>query len=356
MQTWGTTEAAFVAERKTAWDKLDGIVLEVQRRGVRKLGAADVAALPALYLEICADLSRAQAATYGEALVDYLQGLTAAAHAIMYGGHAKAGWGGGAVARRAVAAVLESFPQAVRRHRGAMLVSFLLFFVPLFGGLFATLADPSFATRVAPESMLRPLVHAYREGFDAGRGAGMDAAMAGFYVNNNVGIALRCFATGLAFGAGSAFYLVQNGLATGAIAGYVTAHGAGGNIFTFIVSHGSLELGAIVLAGGAGLAIGWSLVVPGGRTRLGSLQATARSVTPIVLGAATMLFMAAAVEGFWSASVVPAAAKRTAGAVVFVLLVAYFVFAGRPIRARRARASGGATGGRVPSAEPAPWT
>ena len=45
--------------------------------------------------------------------------------------------------------------------------------------------------------------------------------MAGFYVNNNVGIALRCFATGLAFGLGSAFYLVENGLATGAIMGYV---------------------------------------------------------------------------------------------------------------------------------------
>lgn len=339
MQTWGATEGAFVAERKPAWDKLDGIVLDVQRRGVRKLAPGDVAALPALYLEVCADLSRAQAAIYGEALVDYLQGLTAAAHAILYGSHAKAGWGGGALAGRAMAAVFDSFPQAVRRHRGAILVSFLLFFLPMFGGLFASLADPSFAMRIAPESMLRPLVHAYRQGFDASRGAGMDAAMAGFYVNNNVGIALRCFATGLAFGAGSAFYLVQNGLSTGAIVGYVAAHGAGGNILTFIVSHGSLELGAIVLAGGAGLSLGWSLVVPGGRTRLGSLQATARSVTPIVLGAATMLFMAAAVEGFWSASVLPAIVKRTTGGVVFVLLVAYFAFAGRATRAKRARAS-----------------
>ena len=76
--------------------------------------------------------------------------------------------------------------------------------------------------------------------------------MAGFYVNNNVGIALRCFATGLFFGVGSAFYLVENGLATGAIMGYVASHGAGDNILTFVVGHGSLELGAIVLAGGAG--------------------------------------------------------------------------------------------------------
>src|SRR6201999_2932942 len=99
------------------------------------------------------DLSRAQAAIYGEALVDYLQGLTAAAHAILYGSYARAGWGSGAMAARAFAAVFESFPQAVRRHRGAVLVAFLLFFVPMFGGLFAAIADPSFATRIAPESM-----------------------------------------------------------------------------------------------------------------------------------------------------------------------------------------------------------
>ena len=126
--------------------------------------------------------------------------------------------------------------------------------------------------RIVPESQLRPLAEAYRQGFEAGRGAGLDAAMAGFYVNNNVGIALRCFATGLFLGIGSAFYLVENGLATGAIMGYVAAHGGGANILTFVVGHGSLELGAIVLAGGAGLSLGWSIVAPGELSRVASLQ------------------------------------------------------------------------------------
>jgi uncharacterized membrane protein SpoIIM required for sporulation len=173
------------------------------------------------------------------------------------------------------------------------------------------------------------LTEAYRQGFESGRGAGIDAAMAGFYVDNNVGIALRCFATGLAFGLGSAFYLVENGLATGAILGYVAAHGAGANIMTFVIGHGSLELGAIVLAGGAGLALGWSVVAPGSRTRVASLQATARSVVVIVLGAAVMLLMAAAIEGFWSASSAAAVVKRTVGAAMFVAVGAYLALAGR---------------------------
>jgi uncharacterized membrane protein SpoIIM required for sporulation len=321
------TESAFVGRRQREWDRLDALARLVQSRGLRRVPPEELAQLSPLYRDVCADLSRAQAARYGAPLIDYLQGLTAAAHTVVYG-HARGRFnvvGQGSALRVA----LEAFPRAVRRHRLAMGIALLLFFLPFFGGLFATLADPSFALRIVPEAQLRPLVEAYKEGFAAGRGAGADALMAGFYVNNNVGIALRCFATGLTFGAGSAFYLVENGLATGAIMGYVAAKGAGGNILTFVVGHGSLELGAIVLAGGAGLALGWSIVSPGDRTRLASLQAAARSVVVIVFGAAVMLFMAAAVEGFWSSSSLPDVVKRSVGVFMFVIVTAYLTFAGR---------------------------
>ncbi len=170
---------------------------------------------------------------------------------------------------------------------------------------------------------------AYAKGFDAGRDAATDTMMAGFYVNNNVGIALRCFALGIFFGLGSAFYLVQNGLFIGSVLGFVTARGAGLNILTFIVGHGSLELGAIVLAGGAGLAMGWSIVAPGDKTRLASLQAVSRDVMTIVFGAAVMLLMAASIEGFWSGSSIPSGVKRAVGATLFVLVMGYLLVAGR---------------------------
>lgn len=322
------TERAFAGRRQRDWDKLDALVRTAQARGLRRLLPEDIAQLSPLYRDVCADLSRAEAARYSAPLIDYLQGLAAAAHGVLYG-HSKGRWAVAGGRKASLRVAIEAFPRAVRRHKGAMLLAFLLFFVPFFGGLFATLADPSFAVRIVPEGQLRPLVDAYKEGFDSGRAAGLDALMAGFYVNNNVGIALRCFATGLFFGVGSAFYLVQNGLSTGAIMGYVGAHGAGDNILTFVVGHGSLELGAIVLAGGAGMTLGWSIVAPGDKTRIASLQATAKSVVIIVFGAAVMLFMAAAVEGFWSSSSLPAVVKRTVGAVMFLLVMAYIVFAGR---------------------------
>jgi uncharacterized membrane protein SpoIIM required for sporulation len=343
--SWSTpapTEVAFVGLRQREWDELDAVLRAARDRGLRRLSPDQVARFSPLYRDVCADLSRAQAAAYSGPLIDYLQGLTAAAHTVLYGRQFHAQRPEGRTRGSLLRVALEAFPRAVRRHKVAMFIALLLFFVPFVGGLFATLANPTFAARVVPEAQLRPLVEAYRQGFGSGRGAGLDAEMAGFYVDNNVGIALRCFATGLAFGLGSAFYLVENGLTTGAIVGYVTAHGAGDNIFTFVVGHSSIELGAIVLSGGAGLALGWSIVMPGERTRVASLQRAAGSLVTVVFGAAGMLLLAAAVEGFWSASGVHATVKRVVGGVMLAVVVAYIGLAGRGA----AGAAGGEEGAR----------
>lgn len=320
------TERAFADRRRGEWEELDALTVEA-RRGLRKLPPNDVVRMSPLYRSVCADLAAAQAARYSAPLVDYLLGLTAAAHTVMYGPHARARDDArkGGVRR----AWLTLFPRAVRRFKREMLLAAALFFVPFALGCLLTLRDPSFAFRVVPEAMLRPLTEAYAKGFAGGREAGEGALMAGFYVYNNVGIALRCFALGIFGGLGSAFYLVQNGLSIGAVLGYVASQGAGENIVVFIVGHGSLELGAIVLAGGSGLSIGWSIVAPGELSRLASLQRRAREILVVVAGASVMLFMAAAIEAFWSGSSAPNEVKVIVGGTLFVLVVAYVLFAGR---------------------------
>ncbi|AKV04706.1 hypothetical protein AKJ09_11369 [Labilithrix luteola] len=318
------TERAFAERRRKDWDELDALARKAASTRLKKLPPEDIARLPPLYRNICADLAAAQAARYSAPLVDYLRSLTASAHAVLYDRD------GRTRTRSSVRnAWLYAFPRAVRARWRAMLLSTALFFVPLAIGAFFTLRDPSFAFHVAPEAMLRPLTEAYAHGFEHARGSGSDAMMAGFYVYNNVGIALRCFALGIFGGLGSAFYLVQNGLTIGATLGYVASQGAGANILTFIVGHGSLELGAIVISGGAGLSLGWSIVSPGPMTRLASLQKTAREIVVIVFGAAAMLLMAAGIEGFWSGSTITREVKVAVGATLFVLVLGYILFAGR---------------------------
>lgn len=321
------TERAFADRRRKSWDELDALSRKSTRRGLKTLDADDVANLPSLYRDVCADLAAAQAARYSAPLVDYLRGLTAATHTILYGPHARARSEGGAIRIRH--AWLVAFPRAIRKRWRAMLLAAGLFFIPLAIGVALTLRDPSFAFRIAPESMLRPLADAYAKGFDDGRDPGEGMMMAGFYVYNNVGIALRCFSLGIFGGLGSAFYLVQNGLSIGGILGYVASQGAGANIGTFIIGHGSLELGAIVIAGGAGLSLGWSVIAPGDLTRIASLQRAAREILVIVAGASVMLLMAAGIEAFWSASSTPREIKLAVGGTLFVAVLSYVLFAGR---------------------------
>ncbi|MCL2779803.1 MAG: stage II sporulation protein M [Polyangiaceae bacterium] len=324
------TEKAFVDRRTRDWEELDALTRKAHATRLRKLSSHEVARLPPLYRNVCADLAASQVARYSAPLVDYLRGLTASAHTLLY---APAGLSVRSTPQGMWRALRRgwfvSFPRAVRARWRSMTLAAGLFFIPLAIGAWLTLRDPAFAFRVTPEAMLRQLTEAYTHGFDAGRGAGESVMMAGFYINNNVGIALRCFALGVFGGLGSAFYLVQNGITIGATLGYVTSQGAGMNILTFIVGHSSLELGAIVLAGGSGLSLGWSVVSPGDRTRLASLQKRAREIIVIVFGAAAMLLMAAGIEGFWSASSAPRTVKFAVGTVLFVLVALYVTLAGR---------------------------
>ena len=330
------TESAFAARRQADWNRLDELTRLVSERGIGVLAPRQVVDLAPLYRNACADLSRARAARYSAPLTEYLQGLTAAAHAVVYGAYARDGESRlrGSQLRHA----LEAFPRAVRNRWKPITLAAVLFFAPLAFGMIATLRHPEFALKLVPGEMLQQLTEAYAKGFNDGRNVGTSTQMAGFYVNNNVGIALRCFALGIFGGIGSAFFLVDNGLSIGAILGYVASQGAGENILTFVVGHSSLELGAIVLSGGAGMSLGWSVVAPGDRTRLASLQTAAREVVVIVFGAAVMLLMAAGIEAYFSSSSLDATLKRTFVACVFLAVLNYMTFVGRRTPAHQAAA------------------
>jgi uncharacterized membrane protein SpoIIM required for sporulation len=319
-------EDAFVARRQAEWTELDRLLARVNATGdLRTLAPQEIARLAPLYRDLCADLARAEAARYGAPLLEYLHGLTASAHGLLYAAPPRAA----SAFRVRAGAWVSAFPRAFRAHGGAMALSAAFFFVPFAIAFVAARLHPEVAFRVVPEAMLRPLTESYAKGFAEGRDAGQGMMMAGFYIWNNVGIALRCFAMGIFGGLGSAFYLVTNGLMTGAIVGYVASQGAGANVFTFVTGHSTFELGAIVIAGGAGLMLGWAAVAPGERTRVASLQAAGKDAVVLVSGAAVMLCVAAGIEAYWSPSSIPSGIKRAVGLGLFVLLGLAMMILGR---------------------------
>jgi uncharacterized membrane protein SpoIIM required for sporulation len=310
----------FVAERQRDWDELERLLGE--RRRLDKLPPVSIARAAALYRAVCADLMRAQAAGYGPDVIALLDGLAARGHNVLYSAppyRLRAAWELLAV----------DFPRTLRRQWRFMALASALFVLPGLLGLFGARASRAFALHVLPEAAAEHMEKSYAEGFNKGRSEGQDTSMAGYYVYNNVGIAFRCFATGVLLGLGSAFFLVYNGLTIGAVMGLVGAAGHGMNILTFTCGHSPFELSAIVISGGAGMVLGYALVETGGLTRWGSVRRRARDLANLVLGAAFMLVIAAFIEGFWSPSSVPPPVKWAVAVVNCVLVGLYFTRAGK---------------------------
>jgi uncharacterized membrane protein SpoIIM required for sporulation len=314
------SQDAFVLDRQARWQQLDQILTVA--KAVHRLPPDQISAVGSLYRATCADLMRARGAGYSRELVGHLDALAARAHNALYRSEEYR-------LSRVWDLIARDFPRTVRESWRFMAAATAMFVVPLLIALAATLASPDVATEILPREQLEMLAQGYAEGFEGGRRESTDVGMAGFYVYNNVGISFRVFATGIFFGLGSAFFLVFNGVVIGATLGYVINAGAGRNILTFVMGHGSFELTAIVIAGAAGLRMGYALVRTGGLTRLGSLRAQGPALARLALGAALMLGVAALIEGFWSPSSVPYVVKWSVAGGLWLLVMVYLVAAGR---------------------------
>ena len=305
------------------WLKRSGEKRNKGSRGGPALEAMDV---PARYRELCQHLALARDRQYSADLIERLSNLALAGHQALYGAHTRG-------LERVWQFLRTGFPRAVRREVRFVALAALLFFGPLLTLTFAVPRHPEFAYVVVPARMLDSVQEMYGEATKAlgrKREADTDVAMFGFYIFNNVRIGFQTFAGGLAFGLGAIFYLLYNGVFIGAITGHIIHSGLAVNFFSFTSGHSAFELGAICLSGAAGLKLGFALLAPGRLRRAAALRAAAAQAVPLVVGLAGMLLIAAGIEAFWSPrTFLPPVAKYAVGAMLWLLLLLYFAFAGR---------------------------
>ena len=186
----------FIAKRHERWTELDRLLGD--GRQLHRHNGATISRVGSLYRSLCNDLMRSRSAGHTPDLVGYLNGLAARGHNALYGARPFQ-------LPQFFRSLFLDFPRAFRRNINFFWAALLLFAVPCAIGVFGALNSPDFASEVVPGGTLDQMADAYSKGFADGRSEGTDATMAGFYVYNNVGIAFRCFATGILFGAGQYF-------------------------------------------------------------------------------------------------------------------------------------------------------
>jgi uncharacterized membrane protein SpoIIM required for sporulation/uncharacterized RDD family membrane protein YckC len=321
----GARAALVVARRRPRWARLEQALAGGAPARPGPDEAADEAPparLAALYRGACADLALADAYHLPEPTVAYLQRLVARAHLRFYRGTA--------MARRGLAhLLLVEVPGRLYGDtclRVAMAAFFGTFLLCALWGL----ADPERAVALLGGDFADDLREMYAEA-PRGRDLGQGGMMAGFYIHNNVGIALACFASGIFLGIGSLVWLAANGCFLGLAFGFMGTVDAAtrAHFFEFVSAHGPFELGGIALSGAAGLRLGLGLFDRGSLTLAAGLARAARRAFPILAAAAALVAAAAPIEAFVSPADLPLWVKRTVMAVCAVLMVGWLAILGR---------------------------
>ena len=317
----------FIDQQRPSWDKFKDL-LEQMTGPRRRRDAEALVELPELYRSICADYALARRRQYSTGLVDELHALVMRGHGVLYRRKSIWFW-------RIVSFLWIDFPVTLRRHIRFFWLATVLLYLPavVIGGL-AYKDDKIIHSLMSPvevagmEFMYDPSnPHLWRE---VKRAASTNFAMFGYYIYNNIGIGFRTFATGLLGGVGAVVALFYNGSVFGAVAGHLTQLGFINTFWPFVAGHGAFELTAICICGAAGLLLGWSLIAAGRRRRIDALITAAGEAVKLVMGAGTMLLIAAFVEAFWSSSDgVGEMTKYFVAAVFWSLVILYLTFAGR---------------------------
>jgi uncharacterized membrane protein SpoIIM required for sporulation len=312
----------FILRNQASWTRLEA--LSASARSRRGLAPAEVEELVQLYQRASTHLSHARTERADPTLIVRLTRLVAGAGNVLYGSRSRSAAG-------AARFFTTSFPAAIWHIRRAVVASALLLLVPAaVVALWLANSDAALEAS-APDAVRQAYVEDDFEAYYSSEPAGQFATAV---TVNNIQVSILAFAAGILVCIATAYILVLNGANVGVAAGLFAAVGEQPKFWGLILPHGVLELSAVIVAGGAGLAIGWAIVSPGDRTRSEALAAEGRRSAVVILGLMLAFIVAGVIEGFVTPSGLPTAVRVSIGLTVGIAFWTYAIVLGRAAASR----------------------
>ena len=138
-----------------------------------------------------------------------------------------------------------------------------------------------------------------------------------------------CFALGFAFGIPPLMLLVQNTTTLGSMLWLFHSQGLLLDFIGWLSIHGTTELFAILLAGGAGLHVGRSMAFPGERTVLEAAAQAGQRAAVVMAGVVFMLVLAGMLEGLGRQLIDNTQDRLIIGGSMLAIWLSYFFAFGR---------------------------
>ncbi len=326
-------------DARQRWARLTELIERCDRPGLKVLAPEELEEFARLYRRAAGDLAATRSRSGDERLVQYLNDLVGRAHGLLYGGR---------VRRRLHPRefFLATIPRTFRATWRFTAVAAAVFLLPALATYVLATGNPAWGDALFAPSLSDMVQDFLSRDVPAGQWyadsqsvIGADN-LSGHIFTNNATLALGAFALGITWCLGTLYLLFSNGLMLGAFLGVFAHYDRLMDICGMVAPHGVLEIFAIIVAGGAGLKIGWAVIAPGDLPRARAMVAAAREAVRLVAGVVVMLAVAAAIEGFLSPQtegLLQANEPRVLLGVTVWLVAIAWLLAGDRLAGRRAR-------------------
>lgn len=219
-------------------------------------------------------------------------------------------------------------PMTVRKHHRTLLYAFLIFTSCAVMAAFSSAHDETFVRGVLGNQYVDMTEDNIQSGDPFGVYKGEDQTYMFVRIAiNNIKVSFLTFVAGFLLSIGTVWFLFENGVMLGAFQYMFFAKGLGWQSVLVIWIHGTLEISAIIIAGGAGMIVGNSILFPGTHKRVDSLKKGTRDGVKLMIGLVPVFIMAAFFEGFITRySSMPKAISVSILVASFLFIVWYFVW------------------------------
>jgi len=312
----------FISERKEEWQRLESISNKLRPGTFQRMSRQDLWDLGRLYFAAVSDLSVLKSSELARdpqnEIISYLNNQVARVHGMIYR-TPRLTW------TSLKDFLISGFPQTFRATAVYTAVAATILIVAGVTGFFLGLSEPAFIELIVPDNIIAKVEKGNVWFNDLYTVA---PAASSWLMTHNISVTFLIFASGITFGVGTLYLLALNGLLIGTVAALCMNHKLALEFWSFLLPHGSLELTAIFIAGGAGLIIGRALIDPGPYKRSEILASRARQAVKLLAGCIPLLVIAGLIEAFVSPSPLPALLKIITGITLFISLLSFLFLSG----------------------------
>lgn len=277
-------EAAFIKRNQKRWKQLEQVL-----GGMDRISGDDASDL---YIQLNDDLSYARTFYPKSPITSYLNGIAVRLHQHIYRNKRTP-------KGRFITFWKQEVPLAVASARSNLLLALAVFTCAAAIGAVSAAHDQNFLRLILGDGYVDQTLENIRTGKPMAIYASHGEGEMFLYITiNNIKVALTAFASGISAGFITLLIMLSNGVMLGAFQYFFHEHGVLTESLITVWVHGTLEISAIIIAGGAGFCIGNGWLFPGTYTRGESFRKGAKTGLKVVMGLVPVFIIAGFLESF----------------------------------------------------------